>query len=778
MNKKAFFAMIFALVLIFSVSAIHASDINMTDSDMLDSAEDTPLQIDDNNQLESVSSDNSLNNINDVSNKNKTELTSPTTSIYYKGSYNVALKDSNTSNALSNKTVNFVIDKVNYTSRTDSNGIASVNLKLSPGSYAVSTYFAGDDDFEAVNSTSTFKVLPTIKASSVSKYYKGSKKYTATFYDSYGNALANRNVGIVINGKSYTKKTNGKGFVSVPVNLKPGKYKIVSTDPITGYTLTTTFKILSTISSANVKKVAGDSRKFTVKFYKANGKALAKKYVKIKLNGKIKKYKTSSNGKVSLSLKKLKKGTYKVICYNKDGLSKKYTIKVFKRKASTKLTSKEYVFRPNDSKKVRIKFDTALKDSSKSGKAIKIKINGKTYSRKTNADGVIDFKLPSLKKGIYKVEYRYEGTKFFKASKSSDYITILNDTSVTKVKAKGTTTFGYGAGTLLNVTYTADGVPLAKKTVTLKINGETYKRTTNYKGIVSVPIDLKIGNYTVSYKTGTDSFVNGTSGSFNINVVKRDPSKVVWKCGTSYKDNLQTFKVLVTDSNGKAVSGGSIELTIDDETYDATVGSNGYATFKTEAPLGKYKVSVKFKGNNGFLPSSTSKSVNVKLSKFGNGLNQKNAKSLRAYLKSSSHCKVGSKAIKKLVKKLTEGLTNDIDKAKALFNYVRDTLDYSYYYNSRYGAVKTLKLKKGNCVDHSHLLVAMYRTAGFQARYVHGVCHFIKSGDTTGHVWTQVKIGKTWVCGDPISYSNSLGKIKNWDTKNYYIHAKYASLPF
>lgn len=134
--------------------------------------------------------------------------------------------------------------------------------------------------------------------------------------------------------------------------------------------------------------------------------------------------------------------------------------------------------------------------------------------------------------------------------------------------------------------------------------------------------------------------------------------------------------------------------------------------------------------------------------------------------------------MKALVKSLTKGLTNKIDKAKAIFNYVRDTLDYSYYYNSKYGASTTLKLKKGNCVDHSHLLVALYRTAGFKARYVHGVCHFTKSGNTVGHVWTQVLIGKTWVCGDPISYSNDLGKIKNWNTKTVKIHAKYRSLPF
>ena len=770
------------LIFVFSVSVIQASEVNMT---ILNSTNDDIIQIDDNATfayLESMNTNNlsvSMDNgFLKETGKNQTEFTSPTTSIYYKGSYRVTLKDSTSNLTLSNKTVSFVINDVNYNATTDSNGIASVNLELTPGSYKAIAYFEGDNTFEPINLRTDFKVLSTIKASNLSKYYKGSTKYSATFYGGQGNALANRNVKITVNGKSYTKKTNGKGTVSLPVDLKPGTYKVVSTDPITGYELTTTFKILSTISSSNLNKVAGDSKKFKVKFYKSNGKPLAKRYIKLKINSKTYKYKTSSKGNVFLSFNNFKKGTYNVICYNKDGLSKKYTVKVFKRKASTKLTTKFYKFLPNDTKEIKVILSTSLGDDSNSGRIIKITVNGETYSRKTDGDGAVNFKLPSLEKGIYAVKYEYGGSKFFKASKETNYVTIFNDTSVSSLKVKSTTSFGYGASTLFKVAYTADNVPLAKKTVTFSIDGKTYVATTDYKGIASIPIDLKIGNYTVDYRTSKDSDVNGTSGSCEINVFKRSDCKLTWKSGSSFKDSSQKFKVLLTDLNGRAISDGEIELTIDGETYYATTDSNGYATFETSVALGKYKVSVKFIGSNEYKSNSTSKSVNVKLSKFGNGLNQKNIIShLRKYLKSSWHCKVGSAKIKALVKTLTKGLTNRVDKAKAIFNYVRDTLDYGLYYNTRYGAAATLKNKKGNCVDHSHLLVAMYRTAGFKARYVHGVCHF-NSGHTYGHVWTQVLIGKTWVCADATSYGNSLGKISNWDTNSYKIRAKYRSLPF
>ncbi len=768
LNNKILFGIFFVFILVFSFSAIEASDVNVTDSDNADI-----LQIDNDTHFEAeTENSNSLSNV-----KNQTELSSPVSSIYYKGDYSITLKDSNSGNKLANKTIEFTINNVHYNSTTNGDGVAFVNLNFVPGKYGVIASFAGDDLFNSSDFSSNFEILPTVKAADISKYYKGSTKYTATFYTSQGNVLSNRVVSISVNGKTYYQKTNNNGVVSLNINLKPGSYNVVSTDPVTGYKVTTTFKILSTISSSNLNKVLGDSRKFTAKFLKSDGKPLVKKIIKFKIKGKTYKVKTNKNGFASLSLKKFKKGTYKIVCYNKDGLKKTHTIKIFKRKASTKITASSYQFLPGQSKQIKARFSTALADSSCAGKIIKIKINGKTYSKKTDGNGWVYLDLSFLKKGIFTVEYKYGGNKFFKASSSKKVVSIY-DTLDTKINVKGTSSFGYGAGTVLKVSYTAGGVPLAKRTVSVTLDGKTYVRTTDSKGIASITaVDLGIGEYTVSYKTNIESNFHGTSGSFDINVFKRSASKITWKSGSSFKDSSQTFKVLVTGADGKPASGGTVKLTIDGETYSAAVSSNGYATIKTGVAIGKYKVSFKFEGNNNYLSSSNQKSINVKLSKFGKGLNQKNAVALKAYLKSSSHCKVGTAKLKALVKSLTKGMKDPVDKAKAIFNYVRDTLDYSYYYNSKYGSSTTLKLKKGNCVDHSHLLVAMFRTAGFNARYVHGKCHF-KSGSTTGHVWTQVKIGKTWVVADAISYRNSLGKINNWYTKSYTVHNTYSSLPF
>ena len=150
---------------------------------------------------------------------------------------------------------------------------------------------------------------------------------------------------------------------------------------------------------------------------------------------------------------------------------------------------------------------------------------------------------------------------------------------------------------------------------------------------------------------------------------------------------------------------------------------------------------------------------------------------MKAYLKASPNCQVGDAKIKELVKKIVSGYSSKKDKAKAIFGYVRDTLYYDFYFNTKYGALGTLISRTANCADHSHLLVAMFRTAGLHARYVHGTCKF-NSGKTYGHVWSQVLIGNKWMATDPTCSKNTVGKIYNWNTKTFTVHSKPAGIYF
>lgn len=869
MNRQLLITVLLSLFVICSISAISASEINVTDSYAVDNDGSISLEGEDSQEgveqttLASDSSDEAL--------------------------------ESDNSNTLSTNT------EESNVSTSDSNE-SSENETIEP----------------------TIDPSKTVSSKSVTKYYKGSTKYTATFLDNYGKALSNTNVKITVNGKSYTKKTDSAGKVSMAINLKPGTYKVVATNPVSGYSVTTTFKVLSTITASNINKVYLDNKKFTAKFLKSNGKVLANKKVKFKINGKTYTVKTNSKGKASLSLTSLKKGTYKITSYNTDGLTKVNTVKVVKSVATT-LTASDYTFLKTDSKTIKVKLLNKFGYAPPKGKIVKFKINGKTYKAKTNANGIAKVKLPSLKNGVYTVKYTFSKSGYYKASSAKSTVTII-PSKTPKFVVKSTTTFGYGAGTQFKVALQSGSVPLANKKVTLTLDGKTYTKTTNSKGMVSLPINLEIGKYTIKYTNKAYSKIKSISKSTAITVKERTPSKLTWASSASMTQGTKTVSVKLTDSANKAISGATVKLTYNSKTYTATT-SSGTAKFTFELLPGEQTLSYSFGGDNDNLGTSNSTTVTVtkvtkislsnvlaganslktyfaknnkipttvsaggitfttpeffylmcqaieelgsskkndlsiiygvsepsspsgddiskdltkanyiKLAKnvadyieknekapnygssaigkiiysemvdsfsrilafyksnnrlpsyvtyttsstssqSGTGLNEKNTDTnLAKYLKSTTNCQVDNAAIKKIVDSLTEGLSSDSAKAKAIFNYVRDTLSYSFYYNTKYGAVGTLSAKTGNCVDHTHLLVAMFRTADIPARYVHGKCTF-SSGSTYGHVWAQVLIDGKWTIADATSSRNSLGSVANWNTKTFSLNGIYVEIDF
>ena len=154
------------------------------------------------------------------------------------------------------------------------------------------------------------------------------------------------------------------------------------------------------------------------------------------------------------------------------------------------------------------------------------------------------------------------------------------------------------------------------------------------------------------------------------------------------------------------------------------------------------------------------------------------SENLKKYLASSKNCQVKNKAIQDLAKTLTSKLKSDYEKGKKLFTWVRDNIQYKKYRNTRRGAVKTLQTKKGNCVDQSHLLIALSRASGIPARYVKGGNCKFTNGYVSGHIWTQMYINKKWVVADTTSHRNTLGNIRNWNTKNYKLYGQFSSINF
>lgn len=123
------------------------------------------------------------------------------------------------------------------------------------------------------------------------------------------------------------------------------------------------------------------------------------------------------------------------------------------------------------------------------------------------------------------------------------------------------------------------------------------------------------------------------------------------------------------------------------------------------------------------------------------------------------------------------GKTNTLDKIKAIFEYARDKWEWEDYYNSRKGAITTINSKGGNCCDLSHAIIAMARSAGIPARYVHGPETYYPSGSIWGHVWAELYADGKWYVCDASNNDCTLDH-PVWILEKSTINGKYRDLPF
>ena len=229
----------------------------------------------------------------------------------------------------------------------------------------------------------------------------------ATLKDKNGKLLANKQVSIVINGKTYNANTDSSGSIIMPA-IARGTYStsISFAGDNEYYDSKNTAKVtvMPVISeNKNYAVYYGNTVKYSVRIKDVNGKyAGAGKVVTIKVNGKTYNVKTNQNGYATLSLK-LKVGTYTITSeYNGDKVSNKITIKSI-------LSAKNVVAK----KSKKVKFSAKLVD--KKGKKLKnkkvtFKVKGKKYKAKTNKKGVATVTIKNLKKvGKYTITSSYGG---------------------------------------------------------------------------------------------------------------------------------------------------------------------------------------------------------------------------------------------------------------------------------------------------------------------------------------------------------------------------------
>ena len=184
--------------------------------------------------------------------------------------------------------------------------------------------------------------------------------------------------------------------------------------------------VATSITASDITATAKIAKTLSITLKDANGNALANKAVKVTVNGKTSTVTTDKNGVAKVTVNYAKAGTYYYslsFLGDNDYKASLKPVKVTVNKQATKATFAKKTFKVKATKKISF----TLKDSK--GKAIAkkkitFKVNGKTYTAKTNSKGVATVKIVIKKKGKYTATAKFAGDTTYKAISKKATITI------------------------------------------------------------------------------------------------------------------------------------------------------------------------------------------------------------------------------------------------------------------------------------------------------------------------------------------------------------------
>ena len=380
-------------------------------------------------------------------------------------------------------------------------GANSVRLSgVKVGNYTISVEYGGNENYtSATDNSAEVSVLknesfePTITATNTAN----ETIITFTFPED-----ATGNVTVIVDGKKYNATVeNGKAIITTP---------LISLDSIVDFEYSGDENYPAKSKETNIANVTviikaqdmirgyNSGLDYQVTVVDGNGNPMVKKQVKFIINGKEYFATTDTKGIAILNIK-LAIGTYKVTTVNplnNDNVTK--TVKITTRITENKNVNTYYA--KNYAYKLRIIGDNGKAVGS--NVAVKVTVNGKAQTLKTDKNGYITLKF--TKKYLPKT---YKVTAEYKGIKVTNKVKVKQILKLKKVKVRKS-----AKKLVLKATLKQGKKALKYKKVTFKFKGKKYKAKTNKKGIAKVTIKksvlkkLKVGKkitYKVTYLKDT-----------------------------------------------------------------------------------------------------------------------------------------------------------------------------------------------------------------------------------------------------------------------------------
>ncbi|MBQ9025783.1 MAG: hypothetical protein IJ104_05335, partial [Methanobrevibacter sp.] len=385
----------------------------------------------------------------------------------------------------------FTVNGKNYTCDIHDSEASLTLSDLAPGNYSFGGIYNGDKNHDSSSllnaahfTSEEYRLYFDVE--NLTKYYGGDGRLFAHLYDNDLKLFSNCNITFNVNGKSYLRSTDEKGFASMAINLNPGVYNITCEyDDIKALSTVT---VKSTISGRDITKIYRNDTQYSAQFRDSKGNVLINTPVEFNINGVFYVRTTNDSGVAKLNIN-LNPGEYIITATNPNS-GEKYSniVKVLPNIVENYDLTKYY---KNDSQYV-IRLLDDKGNPAGAGETVEFNINGVFYKRTSNETGHVKMNI-NLNPGTYIITANYKG------------LMAANIITVKPILEASDLSMHYRDGSKFKSTLLdSQGNPLANKTVTFNINGVFYNRTTDSDGVASLNINLMAGEYIITsmYENG------------------------------------------------------------------------------------------------------------------------------------------------------------------------------------------------------------------------------------------------------------------------------------
>lgn len=517
---------------------------------------------------------------------------------------------------LANSKVSFTVKGKTYTKNTNGNGVARLDINLSPGTYTIVTKNLAD----GMSRSDIIKVLPKTITEDFVKAYLDNHQFDVKLVNDNGNPLVNSKVSFTVKSSTYTKTTNSQGIATLPINLIPGTYTITIKNLADGTSYKNTVKVIKGVSTyikPTTDKITAESAdSIGAKLYDSLGYTVPNKVITLTINNKKLTATTDGNG-VATFTPNIAEGSYQAR-YSFAGDN------VFKTSSNTSdinvIKGKGVLLEVPETTMVKgqSKFTVIVKDDN--GNAIPnidviFNIVGKDYVIKTNSQGMAS--LP-INLNPQKTDITY--TVIRDGYKTARGISTLHVIKSGKTCISNNNQNYYGKNQNIEFKLLADNAPVTNKEISIEINGKTFNGVTDSQGIASFNTGLDVGTYKVNCLFEGDSVFSESSNSFDIIINNAVKTKLEFVGAVSFvAKGGNLFSIKVTDSNNNPVvnrnviftiSGGSIKTPV---SYTKKTDASGVASLPINLLSGDYRIDFNFVDKtNHYLESSGTKTIKVK----------------------------------------------------------------------------------------------------------------------------------------------------------------------